>query len=94
MDKYNYYVSKYIFALKDYDDEKKKFDEQKDINNKNKKQTDEQNISISEDITSDDFTEASDSETYDYISAKPPTNKKDIWKLFKLIGKNKKGLYY
>lgn len=94
MDKYNYYASKYIFALKDYDDEKKKFDEQKDINNKNKKQTDEQNISISEDITSDDFTEASDSETYDYISANPPKNKKDIWKLFKLIGKNKKGLYY
>lgn len=94
MDKYNYYASKYIFALKDYDDEKKKFDEQKDINNKNKKQTDEQNISISEDITSDDFTEASDSETYDYISANPPKNKNDIWKLFKLIRKNKKGLYY
>ena len=92
MDKYNYYASKYIFALKDYNDEKKKFDEQKDINIKNKKQTDEQNIS--EDTFSDDFTEVSDSETYDYISANPPKNKNDIWKLFKLIRKNKKGLYY
>ena len=94
IDKYNYFASKYIFALKDYNDEKIKFDEQNDINNKNKKQTGEQNISINEDIISDDFTEASDTETYDYISSRPPINKNNIKKLFKLMMKSKKGLYY